>query len=607
MRIRSHDVMLSCTVSKFPREDGTVTFPQTRPSGPTSQVDLTGLTRISSIYVCGCYFRTGNEPFIERRAASNNITDTPPTPTNFTAENDFVERATQGITNLSGEVSPTSHATQQPLTPYNVVLGQLYVSRVSFSEASPVPSPWLPTPVSTHELKTTCTDPLQSMSALVSQPLLAPVSTTPMTISRPSLSLQHPIPSLSMEGVSYIPTLASGESRSSIDPLITADSQIPFFETSRITFPTPMTYSGAHASVSLPYSTSVLTTVAQTTSSPSVTQRLYGDSSSLHVAFPTSTVALANQGDIHGNTHDHFRVLSEHGSRGIVVSEVGSLTPNQSAAVEMNRLTGHTAPASNDSMAPLATRIPLQSITSSASGHLTTHMRISGSAPVVQYTCSGTSLPSLQSTASLAAPGHWTTHLSTSGSAPVVQYPYSGTSLQSLQPTAVSLSSSSPTLPHQPTVVSTQSVTQSSSESTSITVDVDAHRAGEAFRQHRGDLLIAVTDPLILANSLYSRRIISRETLSEVRLPTLTDGTKNVILFDAVEDRIRTHPSDFLILLAILGRDSQLCIFAEGIRNSYCKCSTIIHACMLDFQMHAWSSHFIEQMRYSYSLSTYLA
>ena len=161
----------------------------------------------------------------------------------------------------------------------------------------------------------------------------------------------------------------------------------------------------------------------------------------------------------------------------------------------------------------------------------------------------------------------------TSGSTPVVRYPYSGTrSLRSLQSTAVSLSSSSPTLPHQPTVVLAQSVAQSSSdnhESTLITVD--AHRAGEAFKRHRGDLLIAVTDPLILANSLYSRSIVSRETLSRVQLPALTNSEKNVILFDAIEDRIRTHPSDFRTLLAILDCDSHLRIFAEGIRNSYCK------------------------------------
>ena len=300
---------------------------------------------MSPIYACGRHFRTGKEG-----SDASVIVETP-TPN----EDDF--GVTQD-TNLSAEVSPTSHATQQPLTPYNVVLGQLHVSRVSFSEASPVSSPSLPTPASTHELKTTCTDPPQSTSALVLQPLFAPVSTTPMTISRPSLSLQHPSTlSLSMEGLPYIPNLASSEGRSSVDPLITADPQTPF---SRVTFPTPVTYSGVHISLSLSNSTtSILTTVAQTASSPSVTQRLYGDPSSLYVALPTSTVALANQGGIHGNTHDHFRVLSERGSRGIVVSGTAPLIPNQSAAVEMNRLTGRTALTSNDSVAPLATHIPL--------------------------------------------------------------------------------------------------------------------------------------------------------------------------------------------------------------------------------------------------------
>ena len=105
---------------------------------------------------------------------------------------------------------------------------------------------------------------------------------------------------------------------------------------------------------------------------------------------------------------------------------------------------------------------------------------------------------------------------------------------------------------------------------TTLTESIRAEEAGEAFREHRADL-IAVADPLILANSLYSKRIISRETLEQVKVQSFTVSDKNFILLEAVEARIRTHPSDFLILLAILGNDAHLCVYAEGLRNSYCE------------------------------------
>ena len=104
-----------------------------------------------------------------------------------------------------------------------------------------------------------------------------------------------------------------------------------------------------------------------------------------------------------------------------------------------------------------------------------------------------------------------------------------------------------------------------------LTESIRAEEAGEAFREHRAVLLEAVVDPLILANSLYSKKIISRETLKQIMELSLTFSNKNVILLDAVEARIRTHPCDFLPLLAILGNDAHLCVYAEGLRNSYCE------------------------------------
>ena len=105
----------------------------------------------------------------------------------------------------------------------------------------------------------------------------------------------------------------------------------------------------------------------------------------------------------------------------------------------------------------------------------------------------------------------------------------------------------------------------------SVTELIKAEEASEAFRECRADLLEAIVDPLILANHFYSKKIISRETLKQITELSLTVSNKNVILLNAVEARIRTHPSDFLILLAILENDVHLCICAEGLRNCYCE------------------------------------
>ncbi|MCG8621877.1 MAG: hypothetical protein MJE68_07765 [Proteobacteria bacterium] len=104
-----------------------------------------------------------------------------------------------------------------------------------------------------------------------------------------------------------------------------------------------------------------------------------------------------------------------------------------------------------------------------------------------------------------------------------------------------------------------------------VQAEIDKESAGEAFREHRADLLTAIVDPLILANHLYSKKIMSRETLDRVMVPVSTRSEKTLILLDAIEMRIRAHPTDFVTLLTIFGRDSCLCIFAERLRHSYSK------------------------------------
>ena len=92
--------------------------------------------------------------------------------------------------------------------------------------------------------------------------------------------------------------------------------------------------------------------------------------------------------------------------------------------------------------------------------------------------------------------------------------------------------------------------------------------AGDAFREHRDTLLTAVTDVHILANSLYSKGLISREQLEHAQLPALTPNERKVKLFDAVEARLRSNPDDIYTLQDILDDDPLLQIFSKKIKSS---------------------------------------
>ena len=74
--------------------------------------------------------------------------------------------------------------------------------------------------------------------------------------------------------------------------------------------------------------------------------------------------------------------------------------------------------------------------------------------------------------------------------------------------------------------------------------DEDGSYAGDAFRDYRDVLLTAVTDVHILANSLYSKGLISQEQLEHAQLLALTPSERKVHLFDAIEARLRSKPVD---------------------------------------------------------------
>ncbi len=90
------------------------------------------------------------------------------------------------------------------------------------------------------------------------------------------------------------------------------------------------------------------------------------------------------------------------------------------------------------------------------------------------------------------------------------------------------------------------------SSSTQPSVPVSPAAAVHTFRRCRGDLLSAITDPLLLANKLYSEGVISREICDQVLYLNATPTEKIMRLFNAIEARLATHPSEFTTLVTIL-------------------------------------------------------
>ena len=59
--------------------------------------------------------------------------------------------------------------------------------------------------------------------------------------------------------------------------------------------------------------------------------------------------------------------------------------------------------------------------------------------------------------------------------------------------------------------------------------------------------------------------------MNRVVVPSLTKEEKNMALLGAIEARLKTHPSDFWTLVAVLEAEPILQIFAAKLRESYCK------------------------------------
>ena len=106
-----------------------------------------------------------------------------------------------------------------------------------------------------------------------------------------------------------------------------------------------------------------------------------------------------------------------------------------------------------------------------------------------------------------------------------------------------------------------------------LRLNVDPDIAADAFQGYRDTLATAITQDDIpqLANSLYSKNIISKNNRDYAVMVGILPSEKMVHLLDASEARIRSNPSDFLTVLDILNSEPVFRIHAERIWEKYWK------------------------------------
>ncbi len=111
----------------------------------------------------------------------------------------------------------------------------------------------------------------------------------------------------------------------------------------------------------------------------------------------------------------------------------------------------------------------------------------------------------------------------------------------------------------------------SHSSSAQPSIPVSPAAAVHTFRRCRDDLLSAITDPLHLANKLYSEGVISSETCEQVLFLNATPTEKIMRLLHAIEARLATHPSDLMTLVTILDDVFGQRDMARKLREMCCK------------------------------------
>lgn len=75
--------------------------------------------------------------------------------------------------------------------------------------------------------------------------------------------------------------------------------------------------------------------------------------------------------------------------------------------------------------------------------------------------------------------------------------------------------------------------------------------------------MAAIQDPAGVADSLYSRGVISQRVRDEVQQRNLTIEEKNEVLINAIEAQVTTDPSVYQVFMEVLGKEPYLSIIVR--------------------------------------------
>ncbi len=101
---------------------------------------------------------------------------------------------------------------------------------------------------------------------------------------------------------------------------------------------------------------------------------------------------------------------------------------------------------------------------------------------------------------------------------------------------------------------------------------IDGAKALEAFRHQRESLYSLIPRSLYqMANILYSKSIVSKETYHTAISRSLNVPKRTATLLDGMESWIKKSPSDFRIIVCILESEPFLRALADELVHSYIK------------------------------------
>ena len=88
------------------------------------------------------------------------------------------------------------------------------------------------------------------------------------------------------------------------------------------------------------------------------------------------------------------------------------------------------------------------------------------------------------------------------------------------------------------------------------------------LKKHYSDLVGTIQDPAGVADSLYSRGVISRHMRDEVQQRDMTMRRKNEVLVNAVDAQVTTDPSVYQVFLEVLGEEPYLSTIVRNISKT---------------------------------------